>query len=142
MDSLRRIKRLNKERDSKSCEMSIEHDSSPHLHSSGVQCRVFLDNTPLSLSVQFIQQATLLYRKLLVCGSQSNSLWYRIPSLRLALKKCYLRNCPFDNSYKHTKHHIGISVSYSRRSAYQVHFVHPASPASYPHHRTAPACRL
>ena len=36
------------------------------------------------------QQKTLLYRKLLVCGSQSNSLWYRIPSLRLVLKKCYL----------------------------------------------------
>ena len=31
--SLQWIKRLNKERDSKSCEMSIEHDSSPRLHS-------------------------------------------------------------------------------------------------------------
>ena len=54
MVSLQRIKRLNRERDSKSCEMSIEHDSSPRLHSRGsnerivsaivdpVQCRVLL----------------------------------------------------------------------------------------------------
>ena len=38
--------------------MSIEHKSSPRLHSSGVQCRVLLDSTPLFPSEQFIQQVT------------------------------------------------------------------------------------
>ncbi len=48
-------------------EMSIEHDSSSRLHSSGVQCRVLLESVPLFLSVQFFQHVTLSYRKLLIC---------------------------------------------------------------------------
>ena len=57
MVSLRRIKRLNRERDSKSCEISIEHDSSPRLRSSGAQCRVLLDSSIANL------QPENLYRK-------------------------------------------------------------------------------
>ena len=42
--------------------MSIEHDSSSRLHSSGVQCRVLLESAPLSLSEYFFQHVTLIFR--------------------------------------------------------------------------------
>ena len=56
MVSLRRIKRLNKERDSKSCEMSIEHDSPSRLHSRGSNERI------VSAIVDLVQCGVLLYR--------------------------------------------------------------------------------
>ena len=46
--------------------MSIERDSSLHLHSSGVQCPVLLEGTPLCVTIRFSHFVTrfLLYHLL------------------------------------------------------------------------------